>query len=117
MKVDTIGMAARLKQLREDAGLTQAEIGKITGVSNKAVWRWEQGASLPKMGSVQKLADFYRVPISWLIEGESDTLNALVKQLEENDDPVSTLIGMIADFSEEEIKDLTRYAEFIKTRR
>lgn len=117
MKVDTIGIAARLKQLREDAGLTQAEIGKLTGVSNKAVWRWEQGASLPKMGAVQKLADFYKVPISWLIEGENDTLNALVKQLEGNDDPISILIEKLADFSEEEINEMIKYADFIKMRR
>ena len=29
MKVDTIGIAARLKKSREDAGLTQAEMSSV----------------------------------------------------------------------------------------
>lgn len=60
--------------MREDAGMTQAEIGKIAGVSNKAVWRWEMALSVPKMGAIQRLSDRFNVPMSWIIEGKDYTI-------------------------------------------
>lgn len=77
-------IAKRLKELRESRNMTQAEIGEIAKVSNKAVWAWENGKSIPRMGSLQRIADYFKVSASWLIEGESETLNALINQIEGN---------------------------------
>ena len=77
-------IAKRLKELRESRNMTQAEIGEIAKVSNKAVWAWENGKSIPRMGSLQRIADYFNVSASWLIEGESETLNALINQIEGN---------------------------------
>lgn len=34
-----------IKKLRETYKLTQADLGKIAGVSDKAVWTWENGTA------------------------------------------------------------------------
>lgn len=66
------GVGQRIKELRENAEMTQAEIGKIAGVSNKAVWAWENGTALPRMGALQRIADHFGVSCSWIIEGDSE---------------------------------------------
>ena len=47
---------AKLKELRESAGLTQGELAKKAGLSLKAVAHWEQGLREPAWSNVQTLA-------------------------------------------------------------
>lgn len=44
-------------QLRNEKGLTQKELGERLGVSNKAVSKWENGAAVPRVNLIPKLAD------------------------------------------------------------
>ena len=47
----------RLYRLRKKAGLSQAQLGKKIGLSNKAVSKWENGQAKPGLEIVRKLAD------------------------------------------------------------
>lgn len=58
-----------IKKLRETYKLTQADLGKIAGVSDKAVWTWENGTAEPRMGAIQKIADYFGIPKATLIDG------------------------------------------------
>ncbi|MHC1696412.1 MAG: LexA family protein [Eubacteriales bacterium] len=59
-----------MKKLREKKGLSQEEFGKIAGVTDKAVSNWETGLREPKMGSIQKIADYFGITKSEIIEGK-----------------------------------------------
>ena len=52
--------------LREKKGLSQAELGKILGVSNKAVSKWETGASYPSTELMFPLAKALGITIEEL---------------------------------------------------
>lgn len=43
-------------ELRREKGYTQKELGEILGVTNKAVSKWETGAAIPRMETLQRLA-------------------------------------------------------------
>lgn len=58
-----------IKELRERKGLSQEELGKIVGVSDKTVSSWEINRTEPKMGIVQLLADYFKVSTDYLIKG------------------------------------------------
>lgn len=49
-------------------GLSQKELARIAGVSDKAVSTWESGSKEPRMGAVQKIADHFGLKKSNLIE-------------------------------------------------
>ena len=53
-----------IKELRESHDLTQEQLGKIADVSAMAVSQWEHGRAVPRMGSIQKMADYFGVPKS-----------------------------------------------------
>lgn len=58
-----------IKALRTQHGMTQLELGRIAGVSDKAVSSWESGLSIPRMGAIEKIASYFHVPKSIIIDG------------------------------------------------
>ena len=56
-----MSIAENIKKLRERYGLTQADLGEIAGVSDKAVSTWENGTAEPRMGAVQKIAEHFGI--------------------------------------------------------
>src|SRR5947208_3824983 len=52
----------RLKELREQAGLTQEELGKKAGIHKLTVAKYEQGLREPTWGVIVSLSDALAVP-------------------------------------------------------
>ena len=67
-----MGIPDNIKRLRATHGLTQSELGKIAGVSDKAIWTWENGTAEPRMGAIQKIADHFNIKKSDLIEEHTE---------------------------------------------
>ena len=61
-------ISENIKQLRERYGITQKELAEIAGVTDKAVSTWEIGTNEPRMGAIQKIADYFHIKKSDLIE-------------------------------------------------
>lgn len=59
-----------IKQLRESRGLTQAQLAEQLGVSYQAVSTWENGLKTPRVGVIEKLADFFGVSKSQIMGWE-----------------------------------------------
>ena len=63
-----MAISDNIKEIRKLYGLTQSELGKIAGVTDKAVSSWENGKKEPRMGSIQKIADHLNLSKSNIIE-------------------------------------------------
>lgn len=61
-----------IKRLRESQDLTQEELGKIAGVSSMAVSQWENDRVVPRMGAVQRIADYFHVSKGAVIDDNTD---------------------------------------------
>lgn len=72
-----------IKTLRKIYQLSQEDIAKIAGVTNKAVSTWENDIKMPRMGTVQKIADHFNLQKSNLIE-ESGLLALKLSDLDHN---------------------------------
>ena len=59
-----------LKELRKEQELTQEQLAEKFNVSNRTVSRWETGSNMPDLSVLVELADFYRVDIKEIIDGE-----------------------------------------------
>lgn len=64
--------ANNLKRLLKERNMSQADVAKMIDVSPQTFNTWCQGIALPRMGKVQRLADFFRVSKSVLIDEEPD---------------------------------------------
>lgn len=63
-----MSIGSNIKRLRTDAQLSQAELGKIADVTDKAVSTWEAGIKTPRMGAVEKMAAYFGVPKSAILD-------------------------------------------------
>lgn len=59
-----------LKELRKERGITQEQLAEIFGVAGRTVSRWETGINMPDLDVIIQLADYYRVEIRELFNGE-----------------------------------------------
>lgn len=71
-KASELGVGARLRLVRERAGLTQRELAKRSGITNTTISLIEQEAHSPSLASLHRLlsavpismADFFALPVS-----------------------------------------------------
>ncbi|MGN0395854.1 MAG: helix-turn-helix domain-containing protein [Coprococcus sp.] len=59
-----------MRELRKEKGKTQEEIAEMYGISSRSVSRWENGNTMPDLGILVELADYYDVDIREIIDGE-----------------------------------------------
>lgn len=72
----------KLKQLRLDRNLTQADIAKTIGVSPATIGNYEQGTREPRNNEMwQKLADYFNISVDELMDKSPKTSKHIVKIL------------------------------------
>ncbi|MDD2371488.1 MAG: helix-turn-helix transcriptional regulator [Firmicutes bacterium] len=64
----------RIKKLREKNNITQADLAKAIGVTTSAVSAWEKGVNEPRMGAVHKIAQYFNVTKSYLVNDEDSPI-------------------------------------------
>ncbi len=60
-------IAQRLKELREDKGLSMQALSKIIGISDSSLGRWERGEGDITGDNLIILADFFGVSTDYLL--------------------------------------------------
>jgi len=58
-----------IKLLRKAAGINQAMLSEKIGVSRSTIAMWETDGSTPDVMSLQKLSDYFDVPIDFIVNG------------------------------------------------
>lgn len=94
--IDQVKIGNFLRELRKEKGQTQEEIANMFGVSSRSVSRWENGNTMPDLGILVELADYYDVDIRELIDGERKTENM-------DKDTKETLLK-VADYADKQKK-------------
>ena len=55
-------------ELRDKRGLTDYKVATDTGITKSTFSDWKSGRSNPKLDKLQKLADYFSVPIEYFIK-------------------------------------------------
>ena len=63
-------VAKNISELRSSAGMTQLELAEILNYSDKAVSKWESGASLPDVGVLLQIANTFGVTVDYMLSEE-----------------------------------------------
>lgn len=71
-----MSIGKNIKKIRIANGMEQSQIAKIAGVTNKAVSAWENELSVPRMGAIQKIADYFGILKSDIIEDKDASISA-----------------------------------------
>ncbi len=74
-------MKNRLKEIRQEKNLSQADIAKALGVTRQAISLYEKGDRELKLETWQKLADFFNVPVDYLLGISKDRSTLTIDDL------------------------------------
>lgn len=80
----------KLYALRTEKNLTQKDLAKILGVSDKAVSKWETGEAMPRLKTLQMIAECFSVSYEALLSQSSEeaettkTVDTEAKEVTEN---------------------------------
>ena len=64
--------SSNLRRFIDVSGKTQKEIADAIGVSQQIMNVWARGKAIPRMGKIQKLADFFGIEKSELIDEQTE---------------------------------------------
>ncbi len=73
-----------ITELRKEQGLTQEQLGKKIGVTNKTISRWETGTYLPPADALLVLSELYGVSINEILAGKRISEQDYKQVAEEN---------------------------------
>ena len=74
----------KIKFIRQDKGLTQAQFGESIGLTKQAVSNVENNLSNPSLDFISKLIVNYNINSNWLIAGEGEPYNKRKNHSREN---------------------------------
>lgn len=57
----------RIRDMREDADLTQEQVARILGIAQTVYSRYERGFQTIPLGLLIQLADYYHVSLDYLV--------------------------------------------------
>lgn len=64
-----MNMADRIQYLRKTNGISQEELADKLGVSRQAVSKWESEQSLPDLGKIITMSDYFKVTTDYILKG------------------------------------------------
>ena len=78
-------LAENIRLFRKERALTQEQLAEVLGVTTGAVYKWESKLSVPDIGLILQMADFFDVSLDVLFgyEMKDNRLEATVKRLQE----------------------------------
>lgn len=110
-----------LKILLEEKNMTFAELAREINVRPSTISMWMTGKSMPRFELVDKIADFFDIDVVDLYWDRSKSNEFIAKVREAMGLPpkinTTTLQFDNDEYTEEELEQIKKFAEFIKNQR
>lgn len=113
----------RLKEAREELGLTIEEIADLMAVSAKTIKNWELGRTTPRSNKLHTLSGIFGVPFVWLLNGGTDQYTQTnrvgrIKRVEQKLERMTHLQSQLSQLSAEitaEISEIRQTDQELET--
>ena len=96
-------------KIRHNAGMSQEQFAQLFGISRQSVQKWENGASLPELDKIIKIAKYFDISIDALVL-ESDT--RITEELKYNRE-IKPKYANLHDWEEYSADLLTEYEQSV----
>ena len=108
------------EKLRNEKGLSNAEVSRATGVSTATLSQWKTGRYTPKMDKLEKIASFLSVPVEYLVTGSLPSMDSDAAKIAEyiiENDTVRMIVENIKELDEKERAWVLEAVQFINNRK
>lgn len=116
-------MYKKFEELLAQRGVKPSDVCRATGVSKSVLSRWKSGKFTPKHDKIQKIADYFDVPVDYFyldeaVQEHNESVEAMTPR-----DYIYSLVSDYMDavieemskheYSEEQIEDIVKYARLV----
>lgn len=102
----------RIKQLRMEAGILQADLAQQLKVRQNTVSTWETGRSEPDLDALRELSRIFGVSIDYIL-GNTDIKNPLTSEdMSGLTEKQIKILEMMSELPEQDQDDLIQQAEY-----
>lgn len=105
-------LSETLKELRAQKNITQDDMANLLNVKRQTYSAYERGVSFPDVIALVKMADFFGVTTDYLLGCKKN-----ISADSPLSDEIKSLIDSYSDLNKDELKKVTEYIEFLKTKR
>lgn len=109
--------STNLKNLRISRRLTQLDLANALGSTQSAVASYETGRREPSIETIQRIADYFQVPISTLILSHGDRADEVATESFFQNKKMKTLFEIVQNFSDDDLDAMITIAKAIQARR
>lgn len=103
-----MSIGEKIKKLRLQNGLSQADLGKIVDVTDKAVSTWENDIKIPRMETIEKIARYFGVSKAYLVDGnETETIT------QADHERTMYALELLSKLSKEKQEEALRYLDYL----
>jgi transcriptional regulator with XRE-family HTH domain len=67
-----------IKEIRENAGLSQEEFAEKLAISRQAVSKWERGIALPDIENIMYISDLFNVSLDTIVKGDEKMTKKII---------------------------------------
>lgn len=103
----------RIRELREEQGISLDKLGEIFHIQKSSLSRIETGKQEPKADLINALADYFDVSTDYLL-GRTDEKRPNKERFQDVYTIASHMIGNIEQLSKEGLEELDNYIELLK---
>jgi len=116
--------SSRLSNLMSERNINQREIAQAVGVSESTVGKWLLLKAIPRMGVIQKLADYFNVGKSYFLEDIPDQTQGyytdpevaeLAEELGTNPE-LKVLFSTSRNLTKEQMQEAYDYIKYLKSK-
>lgn len=101
-------LAARLKEAREFANLSQGFVAEQTGLSRSAISEIERGQRRVESLELKRLAAVYRMPVEYFLRGDNELAASVA------DETVEALARAAQEMTPDNRREVLRFALFLQ---
>ncbi|MBQ2921625.1 MAG: helix-turn-helix transcriptional regulator [Tyzzerella sp.] len=76
-----MALGERIKECRQNAGLSQEKVAELVGVSRQAVTKWEVNQSAPNTENLFKLAEIFGTTVDMLLDSNDSNKQSSAEQI------------------------------------
>lgn len=111
-------MYERFERLLEQKGVRAADVARATGITTTTLSAWKKGRYEPKTDKLQKIADYFGVPITYFYDDQPEVMYYLNEETARLAEEMASRPGLrvLFDASRDLPEDsLKMFAEMIET--
>lgn len=99
--------------LCKERGVTASQVSRETGVASATLSSWKKGEYIPKPPKLQKIADYFNVPLQYLITGNIPSTNEGTPPYDvpRYSDDIMFIIEAVKGWTPDQQKRLRKYVE------